>query len=115
VICYTHHDPIREPELLPLFKWATAEGFAINLSANNLMHADALADTGLPTVVLITKKGPKVQRTPNGRRVVACPEVPCDRCELCTRPQRDYIIGFRPKGHKRPLIEMLARQHTVIN
>ena len=115
VICYTHRDPIREPDLLPLFKWATAEGFTINLSANNLMHADTLAATGLPVAVLITKDAPKVQRTPKGRRVVACPEVPCDRCELCTRPQRDFIIGFRPKGHRRPLVEMLARQHTVIN
>ena len=108
VICFTHHKPVGDT--LDLFRESVAGGFNINLSADNVAHADTLSDTGLSVATLIPQDTPNVSYTPAGRKIVACPDkLNCSRCGMCSRTDRGVIIGFRPKAHKRALIEKTAR------
>lgn len=85
---------------------ANAAGFTINASANNLGHADALADAlagRAPVVVVVAADAPATLATPAGRKVVVCPAqqregVTCATCRLCSRADRSAIIGFRAHG-----------------
>jgi hypothetical protein len=84
-------------------KTANEWGFTVNLSANNLEHADQLAalDIG-PVVTVLPIDAPKTTTTPNGRTVVTCPatyrdDIACNTCQLCQR-QRTTIIGFPAHG-----------------
>ncbi len=90
-------------------KYCNDNGVTINLSANNLEHADALADLGIgPVVVVLPEDSPKRNiKTPAGRQVLVCPaelsKLTCKTCggskgALCHRVDRDYIIGFIAHG-----------------
>ncbi len=84
---------------------ANYNGFTINLSANNLAHADELAELAIAPVVVVlpsTVQGNVKLETPAGRRVVVCPatyreDVTCKSCQLCQR-QREVIVGFPAHG-----------------
>jgi len=82
---------------------SNANGFTVNLSANNLQHADELAETGCgPVVVVLPSDQISNTATPAGRKVVICPAVTrdgitCASCGLCQR-QRSAIIGFPAHG-----------------
>lgn len=83
---------------------ANANGFTVNLSANNLGEADALiaADCG-PVVVIVPEDMPGKFRTPEGHRGVVCPaqqrdDMDCARCGLCQRGDRGVVVGFRVHG-----------------
>lgn len=84
-------------------KQANDAGFTINLSANNLAHADELADLGIaPVVTVLPASQTTNTTTPKGRKVVVCPatirdDVNCKNCGLCAR-LRDAIIGFPAHG-----------------
>lgn len=101
---YTHYDPLHNEANRLLIRAAVDAGFTINLSGNNVTHADALADLGIaPVVAVISGNSPNVSYTPKGRKVVACPaekssKVTCSTCQLCQLAHRDYLIGFRPHG-----------------
>lgn len=88
---------------------AVADGFAINLSANSLDHADRLSyvanmvlgPQAQPRVVTLLPKGhPPKSTTPAGRKVLACLEQTgkarnCKECGLCqSMDPRRPIIGF---------------------
>jgi hypothetical protein len=93
---------------------ANAAGFTVNLSADNAAHADTLADSGIPTVVVIPLDAGKVTQTPRGRKIVQCPaentsRVTCANCGLCYLSRRDYLIGFKAKGRKRLEVDKIAR------
>ena len=111
VIAFTHHKP--GGDTLELLRDAVRGGFNFNLSAEDSTQADQLAETGLQVATLIPNDTPNVSYTPAGRKIVACPtdtkNLNCSRCGLCSRSDRNVIIGFRPKAHKRALIEMAAR------
>lgn len=85
---------------------ANGNGFTINLSANNLKEADALADANIgPVVVVLPAEttGNVKLTTPAGRRVSVCPatyrdEVSCMSCGLCQRQNRGTIVGFPAHG-----------------
>jgi hypothetical protein len=105
---YTHKPPTAAN--LAAIGHANANGFTINLSADTLPEADALAATGNPTVVVLpdTVAGRAEVFTPAGRRVVVCPAtyldaVNCASCKLCARVDRSTIVGFPAHGasHKR--------------
>jgi hypothetical protein len=74
------------------------------LSANNLAHADALAETGAgPVVTVLPTNAPAKTTTPAGRPVITCPaqtrdDVSCADCQLCARADRPTIIGFLAHG-----------------
>lgn len=83
---------------------ANRRGFTINISANNLAHADQLYDSGVGpvTVVLPSDQNTNTQ-TPKGRKVVVCPatqrdDVTCKSCKLCSIATRDCIVGFPAHG-----------------
>ena len=105
---YSHH---RDSASLAWIKHANAWGFTVNLSANDLHDADALADTGAgPVVVVLPSTQTENTTTPAGRRVVVCPatqrdDVSCATCQLCQR-QRDAIVGFPAHGTKKRVIDI---------
>ena len=90
---------------------ANANGFTINLSANNLKEADKLSAFGLPVVTIVDHDQKTATTTPAGRKVIMCPAavdatdtISCATCKLCAanNPERP-IIGFPVHGqsHKK--------------
>jgi len=87
---------------------ANNNGFTVNLSANNLAHADELAEHNCgPVVVVLPSNQTTNTFTPKGRKVVICPAtqrdcVSCATCGLCQK-QRGAIVGFPAHGtaHKK--------------
>jgi hypothetical protein len=106
---YTHHDPTRENlatlRALRDARPASDRGLCVNLSADDMREADALAVHGLPVVVTVPLDHPEHSATPDGLPVVVCPVQTgkardCTDCMLCAREDRSPIIGFRAHGGK---------------
>lgn len=103
------HKPLRSVLERALVAVANRRGFTINLSADTLAEADELAALGIgPVAVTLPSDAPnRGLQTPAGRIVVVCPAertgISCVRCQLCAKPQRKAIVGFRAHGqwHKR--------------
>ena len=101
---YTHKPVIDNPDNARAVKTANDNGFTINLSGNNLAHADQLFSLTIGPVVAIVPNGtPDVSETPNGNKVVICPaqtrdNVTCAKCGLCAKSNRSFIVGFLPHG-----------------
>lgn len=99
---YTHY-PVDDPVNAAVIAAANAAGFTINLSANNLAHADELAAAGIaPVVVLLPPDQANPTLTPAGRHVSVCPasirdDIDCARCGVCAT-NRKAIIGFPVHG-----------------
>lgn len=102
---YTHK-PLTQKSDRDAIAAANRNGFTINLSGNNLAHADKLADMDIGPVVTILPaeiQGNVKVSTPKGRRVVVCPatyreDVTCQSCQLCQRSERKVIVGFPAHG-----------------
>jgi hypothetical protein len=104
----THYDVLTNLANRQAIDEANRSGFAINLSANSLKHADQLADLRIaPITVILPANAKQNTTTPKGRTVVirpinTHPGVTCATCGLCAR-QRSIIIGFpasRGQKHK---------------
>jgi len=112
---YTHKTTT--PAQLAAIKEANKNGFTINLSANNLEHADKLLDSGAgPVCVTLPHdfgggtwdkdtrlwKGPRKTETPNGAKVAVCPaqykDTSCKECQLCQHQRRNVVVGFVGHG-----------------
>ena len=120
---YTHYSA--DADNCGAIRNANDAGFTVNLSANNVAHADTLADTGAGPVVSVlpleyargSKRGEWAEsaeeyrarlatlpmRTPAGRRIVVCPatnrdDVSCATCALCAVAGRTTIVGFPAHG-----------------
>ena len=102
------HKPVADHESAranrALVKEANSKGFTVNLSANDLAHADTLAalDIG-PVVVVLPVDQTRPTRTPQGRAVAICPatiaeDITCQTCGLCALRDRKAIIGFPAHG-----------------
>jgi len=95
---------------------ANAKGFTVNLSANNLSHADKLAESGAGPVVTVLPadmSGNADISTPAGRKVSVCPatyreDVSCASCQLCQRQNRKVIVGFPAHGNARRKASAIA-------
>ena len=122
---YTHKNPFVKRNASAIRK-ANRDGFTINLSGNNLEHADTLANLGIAPIVSVlpklyertSHKGEYTEpltdyrkrvrglTTPQGKAVAICPatymDTNCKACQLCQR-QRDVIVGFPAHGvaHKK--------------
>jgi hypothetical protein len=100
---YTHHNVLQDRDNREAVREAVADGFIINLSGNNLPHADALYDLGIAPVTVVVPIDQTVNTvTPKGRKVVICPatqrdDVTCASCGLCARI-RDAIVAFPAHG-----------------
>ena len=113
---YTHYSPL-QADMTNYFaiRRANQMGFTINLSGNDVDHADKLKALGIaPVVVLMPRDAEKVSYTSAGNKVVICPaensdKVNCMSCGLCQLAKRDYIIGFRAHGTAAKTVEIIAR------
>lgn len=104
---YTHKPP-SVGNNKKIIKYCNQNGLTINLSANNLSHADKLLKLKIgPVVVTLSRDCSKNTITPKGTKVVICPavnsNVTCKTCggkkgALCYRTDRDFIIGFPAHG-----------------
>jgi hypothetical protein len=89
---------------------ANASGFTINLSANDLAHADELAALAIgPVVTLLAPDVTANTVTPSGRAVIVCPatqrdDVTCASCQMCQRATRSTVIGFPAHGPRRNVV-----------
>lgn len=98
---------------------ANRAGFTINLSADSLSDADALAELNIAPVVVTLpatystwKRGDTLPRTPQGRSVLPCPaavegsSLTCAQCQICAinKPSR-AIIGFPAHGMGKRYVE----------
>lgn len=95
---------------------ALADGFTVNLSADTLAHADALAATGMPVCVTVPEETPETFRTPGGLKGVVCPAqtregVTCATCRLCSNPRRTVLVGFRYHGTRAGIMAEEIKQH----
>ena len=105
---YSHH---RDAASIQWIRHANQWGFTVNLSANDLHDADALADQDAGPVVVVLPSTQTVNTTtPKGRPVVVCPatqrdDVSCATCQLCQR-QRAAIVGFPAHGTRRRVIDL---------
>lgn len=116
---YTHYDvlssTLESRTNALLIQDANVKGFTINLSGNDVNHADKLKALNIgPVVVLMPRDAEKVSHTPAGNKVVICPaentdKVTCMTCGLCAKADRDYIIGFRAHGTAAKTVEIIAR------
>jgi hypothetical protein len=95
---------------------ANRMGFTVNLSADDLAQADALADLVYvgPVAVLLPSDAPVRLKTPKGRRVVVCPaetneSVTCASCQLCANAGRKSVVGFRAHGQASQIVSEVAR------
>lgn len=110
---YTHK-PVDDKGNAALVAHANANGFTINLSADNLAEADSLKalDIG-PVVTVLPREAPAVSYTPAGNKVVVCPaqtrdDVSCKTCGLCAIANRDVIVGFLAHGVSAKKAEAIA-------
>ena len=114
---------------------SNANGFTVNLSANNLRQADELAAQKIGPVVSIlpaeygranekgefteslaeyrqrTKDLPRT--TPEGRKLVVCPaqfldDKTCANCKLCSHANRTCIVGFAAHGQSKRKASAIA-------
>ena len=110
---YSHH---RDAASLEWIRHANEWGFTVNLSANNLADADALAATGAgPVVVVLPSHQMTATTTPQGRPVVVCPAarmdyMTCATCQLCQKRDRASIVGFPAHGARRRVIDIKLAQ-----
>lgn len=98
---YSHKPPVGKN--LTALRRANRAGFVVNLSANSVSHADKLVKTGLPVAAVVPSNSPDRFVTPAGNKVVICPAqrvegISCDKCRLCSKADRGFIVGFRPHG-----------------
>lgn len=100
-------------------KYANDNGFTINLSANNLRHADELAKKNVGPVVSLLPADQKTNcLTPEGRRVIVCPAVTkvntnCMTCKLCANSKRSVIIGFPAHGVAKKKVNEIAKNELT--
>ena len=112
---YTHHVPNEHNS--KLIKDANDRGFTINLSAESLTQADTYFLMNVaPVVTLLPIESEKVTLTPNGVRIVKCPasyntNITCEKCVICQKSTRNYIIGFPAHGVRKKSVEKILLQN----
>ena len=137
---YTHKPPHKYGNVEAI-REANDKKFTINLSSNNLNHADEYRknypdlpvvtilpeDMGEPVTMMkngVEKKTRiwKKTYTPENNLVVQCPaeynpKVQCENCgggsPLCVRSDRQFIVGFTPHGTGKRKAGRIARLPVV--
>ena len=101
---YTHYDVLDNFQNAITVNIMNHLGFTVNVSANNLDHADQLCDLDIaPVATVLPIEQTTNTVTPKGRKVVVCPatykdEVSCADCMLCEKRDRKVIVGFPAHG-----------------
>ena len=101
---YTHYDVLNNWDNRVTVNMMNNLGFTVNLSANNLDHADELYDLDIGPVATVLPIDQTTNTwTAKGIKVVICPatykdDVSCDDCMLCEKRNRKVIVGFPTHG-----------------
>ena len=108
------HKPLWTDKEKEAVKEANQRGFTINLSANNLAHADELKKLNIaPVVVVVPDFQSMPQYTPAGHKLVACVEqthrIHCSICRLCAYPERKSIVAFAAHGSGREYVKEISK------
>ena len=117
---YTHHDMRISSNRVAVSK-ANAYGFTVNLSANNLAHADELMALGIaPVAVVVPLDYPRLSATAQGHKVVVCPatyrdDVTCNSCRLCQRADRRCIVAFPVHGGAKKRAQVSALNFVSVS
>ena len=97
-------------------KASNQNGLTINLSGNNLNHADKLKKLNIgPVVVVLPLGSPNTVFTPAGNKVIVCPAqqkdttVTCKSCQLCQKTNRSVIVGFISHGVAKNKVNLVAQ------
>ncbi len=110
---YTHHLPSLGNNAETIAN-ANANGFTVNLSADNETEADSFKSLAIGPVVCVV---PETQVanfvTKGGNKVVICPAVTregvtCKTCKLCANAKRSVIIGFPAHGVKKKSVSAMV-------
>lgn len=109
---YTHKPPT--PANLAAIRAANEGGFTVNLSADSVAIADALAVHDLPMVVVLPSDATENFDTPGGKFVVICPatqreDVSCSTCGICQRAGRSVVVGFPAHGQYKRRIDIALK------
>jgi hypothetical protein len=136
---FTHYDPTAGDNAEHIAA-ANAAGFTINLSGNNLDHADQLARTKAGPVVSVLPaeygrrhKGTEwletmqvfrrrikalPNKTPRGNKIAICPatfmDTNCRDCGLCQNWHRNSIVGFPAHGPSTKKADLIASTGATI-
>lgn len=94
-------------------KFANDNGFTVNLSGNNLSHADKLKALNIAPVVSVVPIDQKTTKTDDGNKAVVCPaiskdNVSCVTCGLCQVGKRGAIVAFPAHGFAKNKVSQLA-------
>jgi len=101
---YTHYDVLDNFQNAITVNMMNHLGFTVNVSANNLDHADQLCDLDIaPVATVLPIEQTTNTVTPKGRKVVVCPatykdDVSCASCMLCEKWDRNVVVGFPAHG-----------------
>lgn len=106
---YTHYDPA-DPDNAEAIRYANAEAFTMNLSAETLEQADEYVALGVgPVVVTLPADQTENLKTPEGHTVLVCPasigDTTCALCGVCAVSARKSIIGFPSHGAGKKRVE----------
>jgi hypothetical protein len=111
---YTHYDVLDNFQNAIIVNSMNHLGFTVNVSANNLDHADKLCDMDIaPVVVVLPIEQTTNTVTPKGRKVVVCPatfkdDVSCASCMLCEKWDRNVVVGFPAHGTSKKKASAIA-------
>ena len=111
---YTHYDVLDNFQNAITVNMMNHLGFTVNVSANNLEHADQLCDMEIaPVATVLPIEQTTNTVTPKGRKVVVCPatykdDVSCADCMLCEKRDRKVIVGFPAHGTSKKKASVVA-------
>jgi len=132
---YSHYDVERNADNRAIVFEANRWGFTVNISGNNLSHADELAALDVAPVVTVMPSDYQRQHkgkiwiedlaaykarinisritTPEGRKVTVCPatyldDVSCATCGLCQKQKGRAIVGFPAHGTSKRKADLTA-------
>lgn len=114
---YTHKD-LNDQKNRKIIKYCNDNGLTINLSANNLSHADELMDMEIGPVTVVIPEGTGRTTTPKGRKVIVCPAttttIKCSNCggkkgALCWRQDRNYLVAFPAHGSGKKKVSEIVK------
>ena len=111
---YTHYDVLDNFQNAITVNIMNNLGFTVNVSANNLDHADQLCDLDIaPVATVLPIEQTTNTVTPKGRKVVVCPatykdDVSCADCMLCEKRDRKVIVGFPAHGTSKKKASAIA-------
>ena len=111
---YTHYDVLDNFQNAITVNIMNHLGFTVNVSANNLDHADKLCDMDIAPVATVLPIDQTTNTvTPKGRKVVVCPatykdDVSCASCMLCEKWDRNVVVGFPAHGTSKKKASVVA-------